>query len=531
MASEDECCTGFSYSLGRLSRQICAFSLDRYIYKDVDFSYSNCNPHPYPHPEDDRLEHCYKYGHGDGKFLPVLIGDRLGKYEVKAKLGHGNFASVWQAEPVNGQGPSVAVKCCTNSKKDSKDDVNEAKTLHKLKRVSDGKGDFGKKHTLLIEESFRTPGHFGDHFCIVTPAIGPSLDYYFNLTQKQGLGAFDYQVAKKTIFQVMASVFWLHKAGYAHGDIHPHNILMKEEGFKAGKNAKRYLSPGNTKPKDIPYMPEYLVACVDDDLTAREPLTLETTDARLADFGQTFKKNHPRRKYKMTTPKGNRSPEWALVNTPITQSIDIWSVACITYRMVTGKHLMFVEERHKDEKGAYTQKRTKHEINIDHMPMMVKLLGPPPSYLRGNWKKSGLPPMDWDLVDQVGNLHERIMQDKPASVSDKEVAVFEDFLRKIFVWDYRHRATAKELIQHEWFKSILTPEDEAALQLLLGPEKSKFGKLFQKGCNKLSFLCDKLFSLGVKKIELEAESTTFEKSAPILPAITIESLEDSLAPF
>ncbi|EWC43948.1 hypothetical protein DRE_01300 [Drechslerella stenobrocha 248] len=522
---EEESCTGFAYAVRRQLRSLREAAVEWRNNKEIDFSYSKCDPHPFPHPESDRLEHCYKYGEGKGKFLPVLLNQQLGNYTVKAKLGHGNFASVWQAEPTTGVSShgheSVAVKVCTNSKKDSKDDVAEAKILLKLGKRSDGKGDFGKDHIIKVDEYFHVPGHFGDHFCIVSEAIGPSLDYYFNLVQKQGLGAFDYGVAKKVTFQLLSATAWLHKAGYAHGDIHPHNILMKEQGFQAGRNEKRYLEPKNTKAKDLKYMPPYLVSCIDgDDLGVRAPLTFENCDARLADFGQTFKKSHPRRLYKMTTPKGNRSPEWVIKRLPITESIDVWAIACIAYRMTTGKHLMFVEERYTDANGKYTQKRTKADINIDHMPMMVGLLGTPPSWLIKRWSSSGLPQLDWDSVRAEGTLHERIQQDRPASMSDAEAVLFEDFLRKAFAWDYRHRATAKDLVQHEWFQSILTKEDRAAMEAMLAHRDSKLKAAFKRGFKKLRFLSARIGALGAKKVEFPAEPFVVEK----IPVPTIEVL-------
>ncbi|KAF3916704.1 hypothetical protein ABW20_dc0106235 [Dactylellina cionopaga] len=220
-----ECCTGLSYNIRRQARTLRE-AISELVRKDkeIDFSYSQCDPHPFPHPDSDRLEHCYKYGEGNGKFFPVLLEQQLGDYTVKAKLGHGNFASVWQAEPTNGMGAhghdSVAIKVCTNSKKDSKDDVTEARVLLKLGKRTDGKGDFGKSHIMKVDECFRVNGHFGDHFCIVSEAIGPSLDYYLNLVKKQGLGCFEYNVSKRVTFQLLSSVTWLHKAGYGHGGKH-----------------------------------------------------------------------------------------------------------------------------------------------------------------------------------------------------------------------------------------------------------------------------------------------------------------------
>ncbi|EGX50899.1 hypothetical protein TWF225_001809 [Orbilia oligospora] len=526
---EEECCTGLSNGLRRQARSFWEAAFEFRNHKEIDFAYSKCDPHPFPHPESDRLEHCYKYGKGSGKFYPVLLEQKLGDFVVKAKLGHGNFASVWQCVLDEGKErdlpyESVAVKVCTNSKKDSKDDVTEAKVLMKLGKRSDGKGDFGKKHLQKVDECFRVPGYFGDHFCIVGEAIGPSLDYYLNLVQKQGLGHFDTEVSKKVTFQLLSSVTWLHKAGYGHGDIHPHNILMKEMGFKAGTNAKRPICIQNTKPEDVPYMPPYLVSCIDDDLTVRTPLTVENCDARLADFGQTFKKNHPRRLYKMTTPKGNRSPEWVLKHTPITIGIDIWSIACIAYRMTTGKHLMFVEERYKDDEGKYTQKRTRADINNDHMPMMAELLGTPPAWMIRKWNISGLPNMDWKSITPEGTLHERIMQDRPANMSNAQAALFEDFMRQALTWDYRYRATAAELIQHEWFESILSEKDRLHLSKL-AQSTSRCSKTFTKVINEVKSWPGRIMSLCIKKKDYESQSDTEVKAlGPILGARTWEEI-------
>ncbi|KAK6343866.1 hypothetical protein TWF696_007520 [Orbilia brochopaga] len=504
---EDESCTGFMYFIRRQLRTLREAVFEwRNTRKVLDYSTTNCDPHPFPHPDSDRLEHCYKYGYGKGKFCPVLLDEKLGNYKVTAKLGHGNFATVWQAEPIKElsdlQYESVAIKVCSNNKKDTKDDIIEAKVLQKLGKRTDGKGDFGKNHMVKVEECFYTAGHFGNHFCIVQEAIGPTLDHYLKIAEKQARGAFEYDVAKKVAFQLYSAVSWLHAAGYGHGDIHPYNVLMKEQGFKAAKNVKREVCYANCKPEDRAFMPPYLVACIDGDLTDSTPLKFETCDARLADFGQTFKKNHPRRLYRMTTPKGNRSPEWVFKHVPITISIDVWSIACITYRMVTGKHLMLVEERYQDENGKYLHKRTKSDINNDHMPMMVDLLGTPPAWLINKWDISGLQPIDWKSTTPEGSLHARIQQDRPADMSDAEAALFEDFLRQTLAWDYRHRATAKDIVQHEWFQSILTEKDEKALNAMLAPSQCEFLSTLKRGCTKVPA---KIGGLFAQKVELESE--------------------------
>ncbi|KAF3901447.1 hypothetical protein ABW21_db0204567 [Orbilia brochopaga] len=504
---EGESCTGLTYFIRRQVRTLREAAFEwRNSHKVIDYSQTLCDPHPFPHPESDRLEHCYKYGYGKGKFRPVLLDEKIGNYQVKAKLGHGNFATVWQAEPIKGlstvEYESVAIKVCSNNKKDTKDDIIEAKVLQKLGRRSDGHGDFGKNHMVKVEECFYIPGHFGSHFCIVQEAIGPTLDHYLRVAEKSERGAFAYNVAKKVTFQMFSAVTWLHAAGYGHGDIHPYNVLMKEKGFKAAENAKRKVCYANCKPEDKAFMPPYLVSCIDGDLTDSAPLDFDTCDARLADFGQTFKKNHPRRLYMMTTPKGNRSPEWIFKHVPITISIDIWSIACITYRMVTGKQLMDVEERYQDENGKLLHKRTKTDINNDHMPKMVELLGTPPAWLVHKWELSGLQPMDWKSTTPEGSLHARIQQDRPADMSDAEAALFEDFLRQAFAWDYRHRATAKDLVQHGWFKSILTEADQTALKAMLAPRKCDFLYTLKQGCKDLPV---KLGGVLAKKVEMQAE--------------------------
>lgn len=118
---------------------------------------------------------------------------------------------------------------------------------------------------------------------------------------------------------------------------------MKEKDFRAGRNEKRELDATIADRQDLPFMPEYIVACIDEDLEHRNNLNYQNIDVRLADFGQAFRIGFPREKFKMTTPKGNRSPEWALRGTPITESIDIWAIACIVSESIfpPGKSFIF----------------------------------------------------------------------------------------------------------------------------------------------------------------------------------------------
>ncbi|RVD80207.1 uncharacterized protein DFL_008112 [Arthrobotrys flagrans] len=174
--------------------------------------------------------------------------------------------------------------------------------------------------------------------------------------------------------------------------------------------------------------------------------------------------------------------------------------------MTTSKHLMFVEERYKDE-GKYTQKRTRADIDDDHMPMMAELLGTPPAWMIKKWDISSLPNMDWKSVTPEGNLHERIMQDRPASMSNAKAALFEDFMRQALTWDYRYRATATELVQHAWFQSILSEKDRLHLAQL-AKSTSHCSETFTQLTNELNSWLTRFMSPWIKKKELEAQPTT-----------------------
>jgi serine/threonine-protein kinase SRPK3 len=94
---------------------------------------------------------------------------------------------------------------------------------------------------------------------------------------------------------------------------------------------------------------------------------------------------------------------------------------------------------------------------------ITELIGPmPPDWLK-RW------PMPWradyvdekgallpDLVDRKGrnryNLPRQMARDRPAGMGVEEWDIFYDFMCRMIRWRPQERATAAELLEHQWIK-------------------------------------------------------------------------------
>jgi len=154
----------------------CYFGLDRVIAEDP--------------------EHYYR-----GGYCPVDIGNRIGRFEIVHKLGHGGFATVWLARE-DGKPGYVALKIVAADYSNTYEALPEIASLLR------------KFPTLFVaeRERFFVDSPNGHHLCQVLPVLGPTLealaDSYHRLYP---------EYVRYFARQITSAVEVMHSSGLCHG--------------------------------------------------------------------------------------------------------------------------------------------------------------------------------------------------------------------------------------------------------------------------------------------------------------------------
>jgi len=142
------------------------------------------------------------------------------------------------------------------------------------------------------------------------------------------------------------------------------------------------------------------------------------------------------------TTREYRSPE-VLVGVPYSAPIDVWSVACLIFELVTGDYLF----KPKDDSNG------EHSRDEDHLALMAELLGKIPKRLTATGKFSkyffnrkgefrNIKNLDtWPLLDVLIEKYK---------MEYSEALELTNFLLPMLNMEPNHRASAADMLQHPW---------------------------------------------------------------------------------
>ncbi|XP_055078933.1 SRSF protein kinase 3 [Periophthalmus magnuspinnatus] len=367
---------------------------------------------------EDPGEYCY------GGYHPVQMGDVFNRrYQVLSKLGWGYYATVWLCLDLR-SGGHVAVKVLKSGPGFAQAGQDEL-TLLRCAGSATHRHSHSQRIVRLLDE-FKVAGVNGVHICLVLELLGPSLRSVLLGCGTPGLSR---PVVKQVLTQVLQGLAYLHcQCKIIHTDIKPENILLC---------AKQTNSPpGGTGCSSINSVNNNLS---DGDQTALH--SLKQIEVKIADLGSScwvykhFCEEIQTRQY--------RSLE-VLVGLDYGPPADIWSVACMTFELLTGDSLF--EPRAADSCS----------LEEDHIAQIMMLLGkiPPAIALTGKYsaeyfnRRGDLlrvgPVKSWKLYDVlVEKYHFRL----------EEASDLCNFLLPMLEYYPERRATAVQCLRHPWLCS------------------------------------------------------------------------------
>ncbi|KAK9775355.1 putative EKC/KEOPS complex subunit BUD32 [Seiridium cardinale] len=424
------------------------------------------------------IEDLQRYNKGG--FHPVLIDDVLdGRFEVHYKLGSGGFGTVWLCwDRKSEKWRAVKVTAADHSAKGS-----EAKIIEHLKDGTSTK-ELARNHIAAPLEHFWVEGPNGQHLCYVLELYGCTISAWRWTLEENDVVHKD---IKNVCHQIVKGIGYLHSRGVCHGDLRPHNILMKLKGLEELSKEELVEMIGNAEAEDVETVsgedpgsraPEYYVI----------PLAVDwcekfiVPEIVITDFGESFFAKSPRDTTGIPTPYA--APEILLPETSVLGfGTDVWALACTIYEVWEGDPI-FAMNRLSE---------VVHSLEF--------FLGPLPEPFRSAWGKpgsqeepgsektypevGGLAPLTWDIdalnksrtEDISGTGYSDIMEahiarsvnclkgnaDRlPALKELKSSATFPeeryhitmlaDLLKKMLRYNPEKRLTATSVMSHPWFK-------------------------------------------------------------------------------
>jgi len=377
--------------------------------------------------EEEEEEEEYK----KGGYHPVAIGDSFndGKYKIEAKLGWGHFSTVWLAHDTHFN-RQVAIKIVKSAHHYSDAARDEIKILQK----ATSSDPHNESCIIRLLDHYEIEGPHGLHVCMVFEKVGCNLLTLIRMYKYKGLPIPLVRIIAK---QILIGVEFLHRCLIIHTDLKPENLLLVSTPkiVKKFKESEAQFEDGDAN--KTPLL---------DGTNWTEDELLETygdsSKIKIVDLGNAcwtykhFTDDVQTRQY--------RAPE-VILGARYECAIDIWSIACIIFELLTGD-LLF------EPKSGRT-----FEKNDDHLAQIQELLGKMPRHvaLSGKFSKNFF--NSQCELRYIKNLKFWPLKDvfrEKYKLSEKDANEISEFLLPMLNMCPRDRATARQSLQNPWVKDV-----------------------------------------------------------------------------
>ncbi|KAA0065022.1 serine/threonine-protein kinase AFC3 [Cucumis melo var. makuwa] len=358
-----------------------------------------------PRRDDDR----------EGHYVFNLGENLTPRYKILSKMGEGTFGRVlecWDRQTRE----YVAIKVVRSIRKYRDAAMVEVDILKHL-----AQNEMGSLRCVQI----RTWFDYRNHICIVFEKLGPSL---FDFLKRNKYCPFPVDLVREFGRQLLESVAYMHDLHLIHTDLKPENILLVSSEYIKLPGCKRMLE---------------MIQRVSSDETQFRCLP-KSSAIKLIDFGSTAfdNENHS----SIVSTRHYRAPE-VILGLGWSYPCDLWSIGCILVELCSGKALFQTHE------------------NLEHLAMMERVLGPLPGHMiqsadqnaekyfkrgsRLNWPEGAVSRESIRAVKKLDRLKDMVSQYVGFSRS-----LLTDLLYDLLKYDPSERPTARQALNHPFFKSI-----------------------------------------------------------------------------
>ena len=362
----------------------------------------------------------------DGHYIVVPDNDFTDKYQMIRLLGQGTFGKVVQARDKR-RNKLVAIKIIRSVQKYRDASKIELRVLATLK----ANDEENRNRCIHLRDCFDYRGHI----CIVMDLLGQSV---FDFLKSNNFVPFPNSQIQHFARQLFTSVAFLHDLNLIHTDLKPENILLCQNDYQTFTYNRKIPSSSSTISRQ-----------------ATQRKVLLDTEIRLIDFGSaTFQDEYHS---SVVSTRHYRAPE-IILGLGWSYPCDIWSIGCILVEFFTGDALFQTHDNL--EHLAMMENVVNARIDttlVSQVNRMIRSGGNPAAkYFKR--QKLDYPTPDTTrasrrFVKAMKKLEEIIPTTNPF------LTQFLDLLRRIFVYDPNNRITAKEALQHPWFRELAHPDD------------------------------------------------------------------------
>ena len=392
--------------------------------------------------EESESSGDYKIG---GYHLATKLEILNSRYLLVKKIGFGHFSTVHLTydKKLDRYCALKIIKSGKNYVESAKDEIKLLKHIETMKTS----GHIGYNHVIHLYDQFEFDGPHGNHLVLNFEVSGPDLLHLIRRYKHKGMPTY---LVKQIAYQVLLGLDYLHINHVIHTDLKPENILIHID-------LQEYCNY-----EHLPYPPtlESLLEYKEDPVAPNDTGKTPSPVLFSKSFSP-FKFGHPSLIKVKIADMGNgcwdfhyftndiqtrqyRSPE-IIIGSAWNSSVDVWSLACMTFELLTGDYLF---------DPASGRGYTKDD---DHLAQISELLGVIPADFALSGKYSA------DLFTKSGKLKRipkltfwdvyKVLVEK-YHFSPTEAQGISDFLLPMLSVDPRHRMSAAECTQSAWFDSI-----------------------------------------------------------------------------
>jgi len=432
----------------RTTRQQVANELKRREAAVTD-AFVSYRPPPYPPKKASEVHvkvvhdhaHKTKVDDDDGHYIVIPDADLTDRYQVVQLLGQGTFGKVVKAKDRR-RGKYVAIKIIRSVQKYRDASKIELRVLATLK----ANDEENRNRCIHLRDCF----DFRNHICIVMDLLGQSV---FDFLKSNNFVPFPNSQIQNFARQLFTSVAFLHDLNLIHTDLKPENILLCNNDYQTFTYNRKIPSSSSTVSRQ-----------------ATQRRVLLDTEIRLIDFGSaTFQDEYHS---SVVSTRHYRAPE-IILGLGWSYPCDIWSIGCILVEFFTGDALFQTHD------------------NLEHLAMMEAVVNSRidshlVSAVTRNTRAGGNPAakffkrnkLDYPATDttRASRRFVKAMKrlDEIIPTTSNFLRLFLDLLQKIFVYDPSKRITAKEALQHPWFREAAHPDDGTeAARIKVEKERAK----------------------------------------------------------
>ncbi|KAI0480183.1 kinase-like domain-containing protein [Xylariaceae sp. FL0804] len=363
----------------------------------------------------------------DGHYIVVPDAELTSQYQMIKLLGQGTFGKVVQARDRK-RNKLVAIKIIRAVQKYRDASRIELRVLQTLK-ANDAEN---RNRCIHLRDCFDYRGHI----CIVMDLLGSSV---FDFLKSNSFVPFPNSQIQSFARQLFTSVAFLHDLNLIHTDLKPENILLCESAYQTFTYNRRIPSSsvGNAR-------------------QASQRKVLLDTEIRLIDFGSaTFQDEYHS---SVVSTRHYRAPE-IILGLGWSFPCDIWSIGCILVEFFTGDALFQTHDNleHLAMMENVCDSRIDTHLVQTVNKMATRSGGNPASKyfkrLKLEYPMHETTRASRRFVKNMKRLNDIIPSTSPF------LRAFLDLLQKIFVYDPAKRITARQALEHHWFREPAVPDD------------------------------------------------------------------------